>query len=166
MAFTTEIKYGYSDGQHIGWWGDEFALFARVVGGELFALGKQTIQSKMPNVMTMSRAWMNNPFQNTTDSAYFTEKPNATAYTAIPWDDLLITRPIGSDMIRPMLLTGGGSGSTNTNTGGDVVSISAVDNTKPATTGTGSTDNTVLYWWAGGIGFLMLLLIVIFFIKK
>ncbi len=81
FAFTGETKFGYTDGQHIANHGTSYPVFARVVGGVLYAVGinKTVGQALYNEPVRLSRAWLTSMGQLGANTGAFADMPHQQA---------------------------------------------------------------------------------------
>lgn len=88
MAFTSETKNGYVDGEHFGNHGDSFPLFARVVNGVLYAVAREDRAGaeRFGSVFFVSPEWLKSSAfaARKSDADYFADKPNGAADNSQP----------------------------------------------------------------------------------
>jgi hypothetical protein len=160
MAFTGLTKYGFTDGEHIGRWGDQFPAFIRIKAGE--ALPYIVFREDNPNHPTAGR--FGNMFyadrsfiRNTifgaskSDADLFADKPNNSPDTSEPGSSfvlkdtttLLFKRPdTGTPITTPVVTNPTTTNPTTTNpTTTTPATTVPVSNATPTTTTTTTTTN-------------------------
>ncbi|MBO0951222.1 hypothetical protein [Fibrella forsythiae] len=144
MAFTSEKKFGYSDGQHVGWYGDGLAIFVRVQNGTVRTVGKEMnpAAANPQKIGKLARSWMKYilpAIASDFDNFVAGENENGAADTSEPYSAFVITLPVGSAFIRPNLTatTTPGTTTPGTTTPGTTTPGTTTPGT---TTGSGLTD--------------------------
>lgn len=110
MAFTSETKYGYKDGDHIGNWGAQYPVFARVVNGKLYAVAREDnpnhpTPGRFGSMFMCSREWL----KATLFAAYksygdlFEDKPNNVADSSEPGSSFQKTSSVEGLIKAPVL---------------------------------------------------------------
>lgn len=94
MAFTTETKNGYVDGEHFANHGQTFPIFARVKNGQLYAVARvDTPGAEFGKVVFLSVEWLKNaPFSaKKSDADFFSDRPNGSPDTSEPGASFVLT---------------------------------------------------------------------------
>jgi hypothetical protein len=146
MAFTGLTKYGFTDGEQIGRWGDQFPAFIRIKAGD--TLPYIVFREDNPNHPTAGR--FGNMFYasrdfirqtvfgaNKSDADLFADKPNNTPDTSEPGSSfvlkdtttLLFKRPDTGTQTTPVV-----TNPTNTNPTTTNPTTTTPTTTNPATT--------------------------------
>lgn len=148
--FTGESKYGYQDGEHFANWGETYPLFARVVGGQLYAVAREENTNWGPerffHMFTMSREWLKNAVfaDHPTDADLFTDKPNVLEDSSVPANQFIksadnktqvLKRPNSAAAAAPPVVTPVVVPPATT-TGNPVMDPAKPPATTPTTTGT------------------------------
>ena len=98
MAFTGLTKYGFTDGEQIGNWGDKYPLFIRIKANELpYAVAREDnaghpTPGRFGSVFFTSREWLRNTIfgANKSDADLFADKPNNTQDTSEPGSSFVL----------------------------------------------------------------------------
>ncbi|MVM34963.1 hypothetical protein GO755_33355 [Spirosoma sp. HMF4905] len=108
MAFSTETKYGYQDGEQFGNWGPTFPIFARVVNNELYAVAREDNpawagQSRFGKMFTLSVEWLKGTIfaDHPTDADFFADKPNQVEDTSVPGNEFVKSNDTANLLKRP-----------------------------------------------------------------
>lgn len=106
MAFTTESKYGYQDGEHFANWSTQYPIFARVINNVLYALGREDNPdntARFGKVFKMSRDWMKQTiFADTpSDADFFADSINNQEDTSVPGNQFIKSTDLSQVISRP-----------------------------------------------------------------